>query len=165
MSELAMPATELLAWVDKTGQTWKGLLEKHPGSLELSCDIAGAKNVGELLRHIVVVELRFAEWLTGGPETPHEQILSGSVEEIYANHDRALQLMRELLAKDGLDWSQEMEFRTRKMGTLKAARSVFFFHPLLHAVRHYAQLATLLRPHGITPDWPMDYLWVAARRV
>ncbi len=35
---------------------------------------------------------------------------------------------------------------------------------MTHGIRHYAQLATLVRQHGVTPDWPMDYLFMGARR-
>jgi hypothetical protein len=34
----------------------------------------------------------------------------------------------------------------------------------MHGIRHYAQLATLVRQHGVAPDWPMDYLFMGARR-
>jgi len=36
---------------------------------------------------------------------------------------------------------------------------------MLHAVRHYAQLATLARHHGVKPDWPMDILMLDLERV
>jgi uncharacterized damage-inducible protein DinB len=39
------------------------------------------------------------------------------------------------------------------------------FHALLHSVRHYGQLATLARQHGVAPDWPMDYLFMDMERV
>jgi uncharacterized damage-inducible protein DinB len=35
---------------------------------------------------------------------------------------------------------------------------VIYFHLLTHSIRHYAQLATLLRHHEIASDWMMDYL-------
>jgi len=38
------------------------------------------------------------------------------------------------------------------------------FHALLHGIRHYAQLATLVRQHGIKPEWPMDYLFMGMER-
>jgi uncharacterized damage-inducible protein DinB len=33
----------------------------------------------------------------------------------------------------------------------------------MHSIRHYAQLATLVRQHGFQPTWPMDYLFTAAQ--
>ena len=165
MSELRLPAEDLLAWVEKTAQNWKKLIVEHPESLRVSCDIAGVKSAGELLQHIAAVELRYAERLAGAEETPNEKIPFDSADEIYATHNRAMAMMRELLADGAYDWSQEVEFNTRSLGRLKAARSVILFHSLLHSIRHYAQLATLVRQNGIKPDWPMDYLFMAAQRV
>jgi hypothetical protein len=36
---------------------------------------------------------------------------------------------------------------------------------MLHGIRHYAQLATLVRQQGVKPDWQMDYLFVDMERV
>jgi uncharacterized damage-inducible protein DinB len=41
-------------------------------------------------------------------------------------------------------------------------QSIAFVHVLMHSIRHYAQLATLMRQHGIKPDWPGDYLFMQA---
>jgi uncharacterized damage-inducible protein DinB len=38
-------------------------------------------------------------------------------------------------------------------------------HLTLHSMRHYAQLATLVRQQGFKTTWPMDYLFTAAERV
>ena len=159
-----LSAAELLAWVEKTSQNWKVLFEKYPEALALPCDVAGTKSVGELLQHIVAVELRFAEQLRDMAQTPYEQIPFGSVEEIYATHSRAMSKLRELVADSTYNWSQEIELSTRSLGNLKASRKTILFHALLHAIRHYAQLATLVRQHGIKPDWQMDYLLMGVQR-
>jgi uncharacterized damage-inducible protein DinB len=49
------------------------------------------------------------------------------------------------------------------MGKLVSTRKTVFIHAMMHSIRHYAQLATILRQHGIKPDWPMDYLFMNAR--
>jgi uncharacterized damage-inducible protein DinB len=38
------------------------------------------------------------------------------------------------------------------------------FHAMLHGVRHYAQLATLVRQNRVKPDWQMDYLAMSMQR-
>jgi uncharacterized damage-inducible protein DinB len=164
MNELALPAKDILAWVDVTAGNWKKLEEEHPEIFTLPCDIAGAKTTGELIQHIVAVELRYAERLSGLPETAYEQIPVGSANELLATHERAMEIFRSLLANGDYDWSEEMEFNTRSMGKLCSSRRTIFFHALLHGIRHYAQLATLVRQHGIKPEWPMDYLAMDARR-
>lgn len=132
--------------------------------LALPCDIAGVTTAGGLLQHIVAVELRYAEQLNNLPVTTYEQIPFGSAEEIYTTHDRAMSLLREVLAEDAYDWSQEMVFQTRSLGQITADRSAVLFHLLLHGIRHYGHLATLVRQHGIKPGWQMDYLMMKVRR-
>ena len=163
MPEPSLSATDLLAWVDQTAQHWKRLLSAHPEALTLSCDIAGVNSVSELLQHIVAVQLRYAQSLSDLPQTPYDQIPFGSLDAIYATHERSLQLYRDLFAQPGIDWSQTIEFPTRSLGRLASTRSGIVFHALLHAIRHYAQLATLVRQHNIKPDWQMDYLMMVAR--
>jgi uncharacterized damage-inducible protein DinB len=54
---------------------------------------------------------------------------------------------------------------TRTMGRARAARKAVLFHAMLHAIRHYAQLATLVRRQGIKPNWAMDYLMMDMERL
>ena len=72
--------------------------------------------------------------------------------------DRDLAEARELLAGDSVNWEEKLEFPTLSAGTQSATRKKILFHALLHGIRHYAQLATLVRQHGIKPDWSMDIL-------
>ncbi|MCU1320205.1 MAG: DinB family protein [Edaphobacter sp.] len=164
MSQLALTAEDILAWHEQNTANWRHLLTEHPEALALPCDIAGAKTLGELLQHIVAVELRYAERLAGLPPTDYATIPFDSVASIYATHDRSATLFRDLLTITETDWSERIEFVTRSMGPARASRKAIFFHALLHGERHYAQLATLLRQHGIKPRWPMDYLFTDMER-
>jgi hypothetical protein len=51
------------------------------------------------------------------------------------------------------------------MGPAHSTRKTIFFHALLHGIRHYAQLATIVRRHDIKPGRPMDYLFMDIARV
>ncbi len=161
---VALTGEELLAWSDKTAEHWRKLLEAHEDLLTVPCDIAGVKSIGELMQHIVAAQLRYAERLSGLPETSYEAIQFGTVAELFATHTRGLELFRSIVADPTYDWAEEMEFTTRRMGTLRASRKTILIHALMHGIRHYAQLATLVRQHGVTPDWQMDYLLMGARR-
>ena len=63
MTQPILTAEEILAWNEKTAQGWRQLLTSHPELLTQPCDIAGTKNVAELLQHIVAAQLRYAERL------------------------------------------------------------------------------------------------------
>ncbi len=163
MAQPVLTAEEVLAWLEMTSNKWRALIEEHPEILNLPCDVMGVGTVGGLLQHIVAVELRYADQLSGLPPTEYAAIPFDSAEAIYATHERAVKMFRELLASD-LDWDGKFDFVTRSMGPMRASRKTILFHALMHAIRHYAQLATLVRQHGIKPGWQMDYLMMGVER-
>lgn len=164
MTQPILSAEEILAWNEKTAAGWRKLLANHPELLTQPCDIAGTKSVAELLQHIVAAQLRYAERLAGLPISDYATIPFDSVDSIYDTHDRAAALFRQLLGSD-VDWNEPIDFVTRSMGTLHSDRKTILFHALLHGIRHYAQLASLVRHCGVKPDWPMDYLFMHASLV
>lgn len=160
----ALSGEDLLAWVERTTRGWRQLTAAHPEMLAFPCDIRGSKSVAELLQHIVAVELRYAQRLHGQSESPYEDVLKGSGEEIYASHDEAMALVRDALSFPETAWEDVLTFTTISAGELSATRRTILVHMLMHSIRHYAQLATLVRQHGLKPDWPMDYLFMQAER-
>jgi uncharacterized damage-inducible protein DinB len=163
MSEPILTAEEVLAWNEKTAQGWRQLLTSHPELLTQPCDIAGTKTVAELLQHIVAVQLRYAERLGDLPISDYDAIPFDSAESIYVTHDRTIAIFQQLLASD-INWDEPLEFTTRSRGPLRSDRKTILFHALLHGIRHYAQLASLVRQCGVQPGWPMDYLFMHMER-
>lgn len=161
---VSITGAELQDWVEETSRGWKRLISAHPEILSFPCDIRETKSVAQLLQHIVAVELRYAERLNELPETPYESIPFDSVEAIYATHDRAMELVRPLMDRDERFWETVLDFKTRSAGTLRATRRTLLVQLLTHSIRHYAQLATLVRKEGVIPDWSMDYLLLGIRR-
>jgi uncharacterized damage-inducible protein DinB len=162
MNSLALTAQDVVAWHTRTTQEWRKLLTAHPEALTFPCDIAGS-SVGELLQHIVAVELRYAERLADLPATDYAAVPFDTVASLYATHDRAAILFQQLLASP-IDWDAVIEQATRTLGPIRSSRKAVFFHAHLHSIRHYGQLASLMRQHGIKPGWPMDYLAMHAQR-
>jgi len=164
MPEPVLTAAELLAWNESTAQHWRKLIDQHPDILALECDIYGVKTVAQLLQHMVAVETRYAQRLAGVAETPYDAIPCATAADIFDAHEIAMQGFRAELAKDG-DWGRSMEFQTLSMGRMRASRKTILFHALLHGIRHYAQLATLVRRHGFRPAFHMDYLMMGVEPV
>lgn len=150
---------ELLAWNDTTFVRWMELVKRHPEILRLSCDVYGVGDINGLLHHIVAAELRYAQRLCGEVETAYEDI-PADVAGMEAAHEGMLKRIRELFADATFDWEQAVSFQTRSMGSLRASRRTVLNHTLLHGIRHYAQMAMLVRQGGIAPGWPMDYLFM-----
>ena len=67
--------------------------------------------------------------------------------------------LRQLEDQEEGFWDETIDLSIRSGGELRATRQVVFAHLFMHSIRHYAQLATLLRRSGIVPHWPMDFLF------
>jgi uncharacterized damage-inducible protein DinB len=149
---------ELYTWVERTSSNWQELLTAHPETLSIPCDIRAEGTVADLLKHIVGVELLFAEWLSEIPRTALDPTQSSSVEAIYQTHQKAMSLLRDLSNHDEAWWQETVVFKLRSGKQIHGPRRVFAIHLFMHSIRHYAQLATLIRQHGIEPGWQMDYI-------
>src|ERR1700679_32971 len=150
MAQPALTAYEMLAWLDTTSNRWQALVEAHPEILAMPCDVMGVATAGELLQHLGAFELRFAERLAGVPATDYSAIAFDSPDAIYTTHRCAVALFTTQLESD-VDWDEKIEFVPRSMGALRTSRKTILFHALMHGIRHYAQLATLVRQHGVKP--------------
>jgi len=161
---LEISVEKLLTWNDTTATHWRDFIHANPVILAIASDIRNGSTVADTLQHIVAVELRYAQRLGGLPETDYTQVPKDSADSLFATHTRALDLIRERLADPTYDWSAELAFETITLGRLRTTREAILIHLLMHSIRHYAQLATLVRQHGFQPTWPMDYLFTAAQR-
>lgn len=164
MSLPAIKGEELRAWAEHTSNAWHDLVAAHPEILAFPCDIRETRTVGELLQHIIAAEVRYAERLAGQPETPYEAITYGSAESIYQTHHRAMNILSGLSDHEDSWWEDWIEFQTRKGGPMRVTRRTVFIHLFMHSIRHYAQLATIVRQNGIAATWPMDYIVMQLRK-
>ena len=147
-----------MAWNDRTARQWCAFIAASNGVLDLPCDIYRPGTVGQLLQHIVAAELRYAERLADLPVSDYGSIPYQTAEDILSVHERALQILRSLLADRDYDWSSPIEFTTLTAGRRRSSRRTVLFHALLHGIRHYAQLGPLVRQAGFQPSLPADYL-------
>jgi uncharacterized damage-inducible protein DinB len=160
----SLPASDILQWIDADSAHWLDYFQQHPDALLLPCDIRGSSTVADLVQHIVAVELRYAQRLSNQPVTDYASIPKSPIADLFAVHTQATQMFQTLLADPSIPWHEEIQLQTRSEGALIATRRTVLFHALLHSMRHYAQLATLLRQNGIPTHWPMDFLMFSGRR-
>ena len=159
MAQPALTAEEVLAWLEATFNKWRALIEEHPEILDFPCDVMGVSTVGGCCSTLLPWRCVTRSSFPVLPPTEYAAIPFDSAAAIYATHERAVKMLRELLAAGG-DWDAKFDYVTRSMGPMRSSRKSVLFHAMLHAIRHYAQLATLVRQHGIKPGWPMDYLFM-----
>ncbi|HEX4651125.1 MAG TPA: DinB family protein [Granulicella sp.] len=162
----ALSAEELIAWNDTTARRWHAFFSANPAALALPCDIHATPTdphtVAHFLQHIVAAQLRHAQRLAGQLIDDYDAIPGLTPDDFLISHDRTLTLLRSLLADPTIDWAGPMEFQTLTAGRRRSSRRTLLFHSMLHGIRHYAQLATLIRQAGYTPNIPGDYLLMDA---
>ncbi len=161
--ETGITFQELMHYADSETRHWHGFFQQRPWSLDLEVGIAGAKDIRGLIVHIFAVELRYAERLLGAAPTPYEQLLTGSLDEIFSIGDTARHKIRQYLAQaSDADLRTVLTFETRTAGTLSSSKRKIVAHTLLHSTRHWAQVATALRQHGYKQDWQHDFIFTDA---
>ena len=160
---LTIPIEKLITCNDETAQKFHDFVQANLTIFSLSSDIRSSETIAGTLQHIVYLELRFANLIAGLGKTPLEDIPKHSIEALHATHTHAIALVRQLLSDPAFDWSQDLTFDIPNLGRLEASRETFLVHLTMHSIRHYAQLATIVRQAGFEPNWPMDYLFTQAR--
>jgi len=159
MHMYALTPEELLAYCSEEHQRWRAWFQSNPQALDLPTDIARTKSVRELVLHIVLVELRYSERLLNKEVTAYEEIPTDDLDRLFAVAKQAEENFRIFfLTANNSDWNEVLTFPTRSAGTLTASKRKMFVHALVHGIRHWAQLSTLLRQRGLTQDWQHDFL-------
>ena len=67
---------ELLDYSAEESNHWRDFFKQHAEAMDLPCDIAQTKSVRELVVHIVVVQMRYAERLLNMPVTEFESLVA-----------------------------------------------------------------------------------------
>jgi uncharacterized damage-inducible protein DinB len=156
----AIAMEELLAWNQESSDFWKAHLEANPALLELPCGIGGAANVQEFVRHILGVELVWAQRIASQPVIDRKDMPIGPLDALFDMHLKAVDILNACLADQGKDWEETITLdyawlppEARTFSRRKAAA-----HMLFHSQRHWAQLATLVRAAGFPSGFKGDLL-------
>jgi uncharacterized damage-inducible protein DinB len=167
MSHPAVTLEDLLADYEATSARWKDFFTGHPDAALVPTDIAGSKNIGELVWHIYVASYRHAQRLLGEEVTDVEAL--GDVHDIpaaFALEAAAVEKLHQFLqnATEGV-LDEHFEFRSRITHRhVSGSNRKLCLHVMIHAIRHWAQIGTIVRLAGFPPDWPQDIIFSEAIR-
>lgn len=152
---------ELLRHNEEETERWREFFAATPAALDVPMDMADMKTVRGAVLHIFVVEQLYGERLTGvtRERLSYDDFPADSLEQLFTYHARALEHLRRLLdAYTEAQWREPIEFRARLM-SITASRRKMFAHVLLHSMRHWAQVAMVLRQAGFKQDWQHDFIF------
>lgn len=151
----------LLEYTDWDRRLWAAYFHAQGPSvfaMDLGANSDGRiKNIGELVRHIFAAEQRYVQRIKGEPLTDGADVATDNVEALFDFGRQSRQNMRYLLLKfpeEALDKPQEIQLGASKRMVTPRTMIV---QAVTHEIRHWAQIATLLRING-RKTGPHDFL-------
>ena len=159
-SEVGISFAVLLGYTSGETRRWQQYLEAQPASvLDEPMGEGKLATLRGLLVHIFAVELRYAQRLCGEPVSSYESLPQGSLGEIFGIAWQAREKLEcYLAAATDADHARILTFETLTAGTQRASARKVVAHALVHGVRHWAQISTVLRQRGYPAQWFHDLL-------
>lgn len=153
---------ELVEYTDWERAKWhKRFISAGDHALSLAAGPNGDgrfDRVGDLVRHIFSAEKRYVERLSNQPLTDTTAIPADKVETLFEFGGKSRCCLKEFLAKfPTKDWDSPEDFVILNYKTTATPRKIIT-HVLMHEIRHWAQIGTLLRLDGIVDDFH-DFLF------
>ncbi len=161
MSQAGISFEDLLRYEEGEARKWEEWFARNPGALDVP--VSDEKNVRRLVLHLHAVGHRNVQRLLGEPQTQNEQFPQATLEEVFnIGRDTRAKIRRFLGQLAEAELGRAREFHSASLGTIEATPRKLLAHGLLHAVRHWAQIAAALRAHGYRTDWQHDVLFSEA---
>jgi uncharacterized damage-inducible protein DinB len=153
----------LIAYTDWQRQYWIGFFQRNDAAaLDIATGPGGDgrhETVRHAIRHIFSAEQRYIERMSDKPITDPLTIPSGSADALFTFGVQSRNAFRDYIANYpdvAADEPQELRLGNN---SLTASPRKIVTHVLLHEIRHWAQIATLLRLNGYKVDL-QDYIFM-----
>ena len=152
----------LLEYTDWERQKWYESLRQHGDRILLTTTGANSdarfETVGDLVRHIFSAERRYVERLSDKPLTDTASLSTENIEALFNFGRESRKALREFIETlSAKEWDAPREY-VMMNHPIRATPKKFIIHVLLHEIRHWAQIATLLRQNGLKADFH-DFLF------
>jgi uncharacterized damage-inducible protein DinB len=157
---IAFDFNDLLAYTDWEREQWHAWFREN-GAKTLALDL-GPNNtgriqtIGELIRHIFSAEKRYCQRARQVPLDDTSTIPTDDVDALFAFGAESRRTMRDLLA-EFRDWHSPREMTIGPNSRVFNSRKMVL-QAVTHEIRHWAQIATILRQAGYKPG-PRDLLF------
>src|SRR5579864_3528349 len=160
--------SDLIDYTDWERQKWHDRLRQQ-GNEVLTTSVGPNGDgrfttVGDLVRHIFSAEKRYIERLMGRPLTDTGSVPADNLEALFQFGDESRQELKDFVEAFPIEqWDVPFEFKLMN-SVLRVTPKKIIVHVLVHEMRHWAQIATLLRLNGMTGDFH-DFLFSPAMGV
>jgi uncharacterized damage-inducible protein DinB len=110
--------------------------------------------IGDVVRHIFGAEKRYVERLRDLPLSNLASISNDRAEALFQFGQSTRRELKEFVERfPAGEWEVEREINLPNDITLRVSPKKIVLHVLLHEIRHWAQIATVLRLNGLVDDW------------
>jgi len=138
---------------------WHDWFVERPKAWAVPFATGRMATVGGVVMHIFAVELRYAQRLLDQEVTSWEGFRQTSIDDVFELGDHARgQLVRFLTSAPESELDRVLTFQTLTAGPVSATKHKIASNIFLHGIRHWGQVATVLRQHGFADQWGHDML-------
>lgn len=162
---ITLDLNELIEYTDWQRGKWQAWFQRHGDRvLDLGAGPQGDgrfESVGDLMRHIFAAEKRYVERLSSLPLTDTAALPKHSVEALFQLGQQTRRELRDFIETfPPNDWNVPQHYQILSYSITATPRKIVT-HILMHEIRHWAQIGTLLRLNGLTGEFH-DFLFSPA---
>ena len=154
---------ELIRYTSEERAKWERWFSVH-GDAPLTFRLAGETHatVGALMRHIFRPERRYVQRIRGEPLTEDQNVPINTWAELFAFGHQSREELRTFVAGVKTeDWGHIHEFDVQQY-QIRATTRKIILHVLMHEIRHWAQIARVVRENSVAPPGEHDLLLSSA---
>jgi uncharacterized damage-inducible protein DinB len=160
---LTITLDELLAWTLEERAKWQPWLKANPHALDVSVQPGGRfPTVGALIDHIFLIEHRHTQRLQARELPSASGVTPGDIDALFAYAARGRNSLRGYLPTLDLNDARKPREVVVATGTYALSPRKLLFHMVLHEVRHWAQIASVVRAAGFAPPGDHDLFYSKA---
>lgn len=155
----ALRYATLLELTSTEHHRWHDWFAERPQAWAVPFATGRMATIGGVVTHIFAVELRYAQRLLDREVTSWEDFRQTSIDDVFELGDNARGfLVQFLTSAPDSELDRVLTFQTLTAGTVTASKHKIASNIFLHGIRHWGQIATVLRQKGFADQWPHDLL-------
>lgn len=114
--------------------------------------------VRDMLWHVFIVEWLYARVIDGRPFDDWASLKRETLDDLFSIGAQARDMLGSYCQRATAADMTEMLSLSGEGVTITGTRRKFLTHTFIHSLRHWAQIATVLRQHGHQTDWQHDFV-------
>ena len=150
----------LLEYTSMEQHRWHDWFEGNGTAWALPFATPPMATIGGVVNHIFGVEMRYTQRLRDERVSDWEELIAHtSLEDVFALGDNARAMLVDFLTNvPEHELDRVLTFKTLTAGEVTASKHKIASNIFLHGIRHWGQIATVVRQHGFSVQWPHDAL-------